>query len=465
MSMTPAEIMAASFARQKAAEEAKKNPQQNYQAEEPKEIDYFSGFKDDQYIPLRIIGLPWEHPDRKPTDCKLIMTSKVLADSGQYYLPVIWQWKMDFVKSKPIPDPDWILTRLYNDIMDFEWKNPTKEEREADPNVKGERVRKHATSAVFKRVDNNQKEGWTPQRFYPSARVIANVRDPLDLEFHKRTGKAKVLCSKVNSKQQEDGSIKYYPELGMPLSVYDEILRIAKMTSGYYDFDVAVLKYEIMKYRVYHGSAIEIPAKTKGQMSVEPLDLLGEPWTNLILENLDESFNVTRYSTMRKVLGGLFQDWDTYAKRDFRDQLEELANHEAEVYKAKLESQKKKDPESTSTQHPVKQPEVKVEAPTVTPKRGERKSAKAEMSDSDRFKKTFWGFDKLPEEERAYFNQIFNGFDADGKPTWKDKDPDGAALTLVPCKGGKYQPQTLKGCAYCGLNFDESDECGFETPF
>jgi hypothetical protein len=470
MANTNHEAMAAAFARIKAAKDSAEN-KTDYEGSNFKqpEVDYFEFSVTGKYIPFRVLGNPWE-ARVNPTDCKLVMTSKILSDTGKFYLPVNWKWIMDFRKNKPIADPDWILTRLYNDIMDCEWENPTKEQKEADPNVKSKRIYKHETSSIFKRVKNNQRQGDEyPKGFYPSSRVVMNVRDPLDVAFHEKTKRSKVLCSRVGSKTNEDGSIVYYPEYGMPLSVYDDfIANIVSNAGGHFDFDVASKKDKktdgTWYYKVQHCSSIEIDPEVRKQLSADPIDT--SAWA---LFDLDELLPVTFYSTLRKVLGGLFQDWDTYAKRDFRDQLEELANHEAEAYKAKLESQKQKDPESTATQHSVKQPEAKVEvpvaAPTVAPKRGERKAAKTEMSDSDRFKKTFWGFDKLPEEERAYFNQIFNGFDAEGKPTWKDKDPDGATLTLVPCKGGKYQPQTLKFCSFCGSNFDESDECGFETPF
>lgn len=428
---------------------------------EQKHVDYFACAKQETWIPFRLLGNPWEARE-KPSDTKLFLTSKIAVDTNNWYLSTIWPAVWNEGRKEYVPDPDWILTRFYNDVTDGEWRNPTREEKQADPNRRGVYVYKYAGSPIFERVKRNAIQGEKFQKsFYPQPRVIGNIHDPLDLEFHQRTNRSKVLCTKVNSKQREDGQVIYYPELGIPLSLYDELVTLAGATEGLFsEFDVAV-RLLGKTYKVLHYSTIEIPKEIRSVMN-------GDPIPDYDLWDLDELVPVTRYSTIKKLFGKMFSEWDAYAKRDYTDQLIALCAEEAEEYKKKLEENKKKDPEDTSTQHQVKQPDPPVteqeettvppkQEKPVPPKRGQR-GVERSSNDGDSYQellaKTFPGLDKIPEDEEEYFYEIFDGFNDKGEPVWKDA-PGGIAACNGEgyCGRNTYQPASLRWCVYCGYKF------------
>lgn len=445
------------LADQKQAKENKNEFTSNF---EQKHVDYFACAKQDTWIPFRLLGNFWEARE-KPSDPKVFLTSKIAVDTNNWYLTTIWPTVWNEAKKSHVPDPDWILTRFYNDVLDGEWKNPTREEKQADPEKRGVYLHKYSGSPTFERVKKNGISGEKfPKNFYPQQKVIGNIHDPLDIEFHKTTNRSKVLCTKVGTKQREDGQVIYYPELGIPLNLYDDLITISGSAEGLFsEFDVAV-RLSGKTYKIVHYSTIEIPKEIRAVMN-------GDPIPEYDLWDLDEIVPVTRYSTLKKLLGKLFSDWDAYAKRDYMDQLVALCAQEAEEYKQKLEENKKKDPGDTSTQHPVKQPEVPVakpeetvppkkeEASVVPPKRGQRVAEEpSKPSYEELFAKTFPGFNKLPEDEQVYFNEVYDGFDDKGEPKWRDV-PGG----IAPCNGeggcgrNTHQPASLRWCSFCGFKF------------
>jgi rubrerythrin len=392
---------------QKALEERERREREKKAAEDSKgssfdfgSIEYLS-LEDQKEKVFRIIGKPPELRD-KPTDPKFVLQSSILRDDKKGYIKINWPFIIQ--DGKFIPDPDWILTKLYKKVYEGEWKNYEDGHVNAK-GKKGEWFHFHKDTDIFRRIEGNGKEGdQFPKRFYPSVKVLLSVLDRQD-DWCATNKKFKLLTSKSAPYEFTDTKgekkVIYFRETGIPKSAYDAVFdHFAKINSYWEDTDTILVKRSKSKDYVAWdmGDARYLKPETIALAKDTPLT---EEEKQYEAPNLDMIGGDSSYNKLKKNLSGLFKLADTDLKESFYDELLALVEKE-NAEKAALKAQNKEVTEESEEDQ--KQPDVASSTPPLTNQETVHEPNLPLVS-IDSIKDAFPNFDKLSKEDQVTFQK------------------------------------------------------------
>ncbi len=426
---------------------------------------------------MRIVGDPYEIENRKPTDAKIILFSEWLKDDGSGYVKIIWPFVEKAEKFKP--NPDWILTRLYNAINAGGWEkytsdmiDPKKEIKEVNGKIVNkwnkEVYWKNANSnkTCFKSIQNeyNKKVGDTfTKPIYPSAKILLNAIDRHDT-WCSQEQKTKAVSSKVSPHtfMGDDGEKTIeYVTWGLPISVYKELWdNILNYRDHWEDVDVIIkLNSDTNKYMVRDALEEKITDESKKIASSDPLtdeERAYERW------DFDEKFKPLTYFSMKANMFKRFQQADLDLGTTFVEELNDLLSDETTKFN---EEQKNKDAKGlTEVVEDVKNEDVTLEVSedvkveidtvisedkteTVEPqKRQPRVTKKSETKEANVEDLPNWN--NLAVEDKEDVVENMSSFDGD-VIKWND------GTDVCECdRCRKLLPNTLLVCPYCGETFE-----------
>lgn len=314
----------------KAEEEAKKRKTSG--ANFSFEPFTYMALEDKKEKVFRIIGQPFIPSTlkrNKPTDPKLFLQSQIVSNDPKKYVKI--NWPVIVKDGKYFPDPDWILTKLYNEVRKSSWVTYP-DGHKNDKNHNGYYVKVHEKTQIFEKIEKNSRLGEKfPKFFYPSKHVAMNVIDRHD-EWCKENKSAKVLSSKQTPYTFTDAENKevtiYYMESGIPYMAYNKIFDYYLKTRGnWINMDTICRKNSDQKdYEIYNSIDRICSEEAKKIANNEPLTAEELEYK---LVNLDETFKVTPYYRLKDKLSWIFKMCDAELHTSFYDELEELVKKEA----------------------------------------------------------------------------------------------------------------------------------------
>lgn len=282
---------------------------------------YWAALQNDSCRVFRILSNPLS--DRHtPYDMKKINVARIKSDNGGMFYCIYPDHKAN---------PNWFLWKVYDlitkgtfvgsgqsrhKVFDYQDNHPE----------------------CFRRVMYNDKEnsqyerGWLPQ-----TKVVMNVIDRHDPEFHKNTKHSKLLSSKASENQEKPGNFFY--DWGVPISCYNHIWdEVVEYSGDWADYDVAVKKTESEPYyTAYHG--VDDAKKIGDSAKYVVQGPLTKEEEALELYNLDEMFAVTSYTKIKAKLGNFIKKVDTDFNMNFTAELEALVEKEQAQWKAEGKNQ------------------------------------------------------------------------------------------------------------------------------
>lgn len=392
------------------------------------------GLEDNKYVVLRLLGLPHEAPKeiKKSTDCKVILQSEIKKDDGKGYTKINWPMVERDSDRKFVPDPDWILTKLYKEVRSGSPRKFDESDlsrpgftKGADGKVvnadkkKGEYEYFHKDKQCFKRVDKkgNTREGDFEKSFYPSTKILMNVIHKND-NWCVENKQSKLLSTKVSEykfhdEKENKEKIIYYPNTGITNQLYGKIFGHVMDFRSDWDIDIAIEKYQPSPssnqrdYRIKDATDYnKLDDDLKKIMTENPLTKEEQEYD---LYDLDELFPVSSYAKIKRHLKGLFKLVDSELGTDFEDQLNLLVEEEkAEREKKKAEKEEKELNEGTPVEN-TERPEVTEEPKEVveekkeeTQPKGRSRKPEPEINTSNDYSANFPAYDKLNKEEKAF---------------------------------------------------------------
>ena len=420
------------------------------------EIKYL-GLEDKQERVFRIIGDPL-HVREKGTDPKLIFYSEIVRDDLNGYTQIIWPWIEADGKYKP--DPNWILTRLYNTVMDGEWKERSEAEIAAGES-RWYKIPSYGETEVYKRIKGNRKQedkGFA-RRFWPSQKVLMNVIDRHDT-WCKDNKHTKCLSSKVTTKIYPDKDEQGNPTekeitfaaTGVPATLYTSLFEHFMRRCGDWSFDAVVTKDAAnKKYNVIDAAVTQMISQHSTEIS--SVDELTDEEKAYELFDFDKLKKITTYNKLKKTLSGLFKLCDANLGTNFYEELCELEAKEAEEYKAQKEAQKEIEvsPEESDVSSVEETPIVNTPVEEVVETES-TVSTTDTLTDNDLIV-VFPNFDNLSDEDKTILrNSVVRIID--GRPFFKSGS-DELTCFINSCKYPNSNldtlfPSIMKQCPVCG---------------
>lgn len=424
-----------------------------------KPMDYekiiYEGLEINKPVVFRVMGYPAEYRE-KPTDAKIVLQSKILKDGGKSYNIINWPFVEK--KGKYVPDPEWLLTRLYNKVMERKFIpyteadiNGVEVKKQADGSIKNDRgysgksVDLHPDSATYKRITNNKKpeEQKSFRQFFPSQRVVMNIDSRMDnwcaIHKHSKILSTKVGVQEITTKEGTKDYI-YYPETGISKSMYDDFLTfIRNSCRTWFDRDFIITRtHKNDKYSqtILDGTSL----KTLKQGDEKLWSIINDKPTteeeNAYEQyDMDSLFKVASYTKLKTNLSGLFKMFDEEFGEKLYDELVLYAMEEERLRKeAGATEEKEVDAIESDTQPPWIEPIVTTEE--VKPRK-----VRGEASKLDLTTLPFWNkLDKVDQDEMVkYAEQL-----SDGLVIFKSDMPK------APCSiCSKVLPNTVLHCPYC----------------
>jgi len=424
---------------------------------------------------FRAVGMP---PNQRldGTDALHVFHSRIADDKGETERHVIWKpaLKADgslvMEGSKAQLDESWILYRLYNEITSFEWKKKTQEEW--DKGVPGVKLYKYEDSDAFKRVMHNKRKNSKNKfenRFEPRLRVVMNVIDRHDMEWHQENEHTKLLSSKVNTVEKDEGVLEF-ADIGIPISCYDLILtnviqamKLQNKLPDWNELDIVIKKLgETPWYEVRDATEAKIGAEAQALASTASLTEEEMNWERY---DLDKIYKPASYHKLQRNFKGLFQSWDGYRGTNYTGELEQLVEEEKELHKEMYgndsDPETEGQPKGTHTSvpsDPKPSRRVKKDEPAPEEKDSEPEDTRTPIEKMKAAGDIFPHLDKLTEEDWKEIEKKLKDF-KDGVPVW-DRT---VASEIVPCdtSGCKYPnssvatewPDTVLHCACCGTEY------------
>lgn len=460
--------------RQEQKEEQEQSSNQNWSNFNYEEIETV-GLVAQKEIVGRILGNPVE-TRKLPTDPKLILQSQIVKQDKSGYVKI--NWKMIEKSGKYIPDPEWILTEMFNKVNEGRWvkysegvlKDENGQVYPADyvdsKGKNGKWIKYHTNTNVFKAIDGNAKDGEKyPKNFYPSKRVICNWVDRHD-SWCIENNHSKILTAKKTPFEitLEDGSKKtiYFQDTGIPAGLYDKIFEHCS-SIGTMDIDLVITKIE-KDYKVFditdfpkYVSEASNKAGKQGKLSEEELAYE--------LYDLDKLYGVSSYRKIKKNLGYLFKMCDLDLGTDFEKKLDNLCKIEEEEAKEKqvqdepdydeTSNDSVKEETKTEPKEEAKQAEVKTEASRRAAAKKEETVVNNSMADS--CASLFPSWNKLSEADQKYMVSSIVRFDGN-VPVYNRQDIPGCANEECFIPGTKVVtlvPEEVNTCPVCGKIFTE----------
>lgn len=310
------------------------------------------GLVDKKEIVIRILGNPIEVRE-KPTDPKFILQSQVVKDDKKSYSYINWPYVED--KGNFIPDPNWIVTKFMDKVLEGKWIRY--EEKDVDGvdivkrdgkiiNTKTDSPYKegyfnyfNSKTEIFKIITaGNSKEGEKfPKKFQPAKRVVANVIDRMD-NWCVDSKHTKLLSGKkVPWEFKKDDGTKdtiYFTDTGIPIGLYDEIMDHCAAV-GTLDIDLVIIKDNTLqsKYRVWDITDIKY-LKDPMTLKIGKKDKLTPDELSYEMYDLDKLYKVSSYHKIKKTLNSRFALCDAELKTNFVAELDDLVKKEKEESEA-----------------------------------------------------------------------------------------------------------------------------------
>jgi len=464
---------AAALAKRQQADQEKKEAEerkgQNFDFEE---LAYFP-LEDGKEKVFRIVGNPVEVRS-KQDDPILILQSQVVNEKKSGYVKINW----DAIQKdgKLVPNPDWVLSRLYSKVNERDWKKYTDADLDDKKGIvkaegkivnadgkNGEWVYRHADTQIYKIVDGNaKKDEKYPKSFYPSKRVIMNVINRHD-DWCKINNHTQILTSKLGvseKKNDKTGEMirSLFPDTGIPETLYKAIFEHFVKSRGDWDVDAVVTKKASdKKYEVWDATDVKYLSDLAKKLASEN-DLTKE---ELAYEtyDLDKLFGVSSYSKLLKRIGYLFKLCDAELGTEFFKELEQLANKEAEERKAKNEEEKSEDDAEEKHNNEDVKEDVKE---TSSRARGVSKPSTDTSTEEklvEYFKTVFPKWKDLPDSDKKILITNFDKVGSNGYPDFKmSSNPVQCSNADCKFEGSNVIPQTpdtISMCPVCGEVYPE----------
>lgn len=452
----------------KKKQEAEVEAKKNYVPVDREETEYCI-LQTNKEIVFRPVGDPFDPNSlvsNKDTDIKIFMFSQVVKDDNLGYINVNWpaQLKVKRTGASIIPDPDFILTKLYNKVYEREWiKYPEgKTEIRNGKKCDGEWKYLHKDTDIFKRLELNGKNGQM-NKFAPKAYVYMNVIDRMD-DWCEKNKHTKLLISGMGyGKEQTDTAgnkiTPKYPKKGISKFLYDKIFDQLVKTTGGWNKDAVVKKTGEKldtEYSIFEASDLRVQTKDISEEAFKLSKEIGMPsdWTMYDLATLTKPSSAFK---LKKHLSGLFKLFDgTFPGFNLSNELEEIAKIEQEEYNKKNKTEaetsleKQKEQQVAALKEETKA-ETKVEAPKA--ERSRASTSASNESVEDLCKKNFSFYESLCDSDKKLLVDSIAKFDGT-IPLWKP-NTDLAVCPNEKCfyKGTTINtnfPFAMKCCPECG---------------
>lgn len=445
-------FQAALEARKKMAEEeeAKKNNTGGSYGDY-EQTKYF-GLEDKKEKVFRILGLPVE-VRKENWHSKIVLQSSIAKEDRKGYFKINWPSKIK--DGKHVIDPDFVLSKLYNKVMESKWTNYTEADLGGEAEVKakdGKFVNKKGYNGYYKRLyedtkiykiinENYKEDEMYPKKFYPSVRVLMPVIDRHD-NWCVANKHSKILSGKiaVSKKANDKGEFNEYFDTGIPYGCYVRIMD--HMGSlGHWNTDFVAIKDSVAKdYTIWDLSDKKYLTDPNTFLIGKETPLTAEEMAYTHYD-LDQVFKVSSANKIKKNFLSRFKLCDAELGTDLEAELLLLCKFEDEE-KAKLDAERKKE-EAPETKSEVKEtPEVKTEVKAEEPPVSRRASTTTE-SVFDLCVKNFPKFKELSEAEQKVLASRISGFEG-VIPTYIDKADSGLLCRNEQC----YYPDTTKATGY-----------------
>lgn len=426
-----------------------------------RETPEWLGLEDMKEKAFRIVGKSAEFR-ASPFDCKIIFHSEILSDDGKSYVKINWPQKTKtlengFVRETGEVDDQWILYRLYNDIMmNRRW------EKFGEGIVKdgktGQWVYNYAETDVYKRIDSNRKVGDKyPPGFKYSRRVVVNIIDRHD-SYCSDNNHTKLLSSKHTFwKMSEKEKLPiYFTDVGIPGQLYDQLIEnTARFRKGWYDEDFVVMKdKKNKKYEV--NDASDSKRVSEEIRKIASVEKLSEKEQNYEKYDLDKLFPYTSYNKLLKKVPNLFKAADVLLGTNYYDILEHLASEEKEAW------EKNKSPSKTSVQ--TKAPEVEKASESFVKRESVEQKEEFRVVDSNgksleqQCETNFKSWSSLSQKDKDTIMSEIDHFDEKGVPKFKK------GITTIPCSDESCHfadgttttsfSSNVGQCAVCGVKYE-----------
>ena len=338
-------------------------------AQEAESSNNFSGMEFEQIVyeglavnkPVifRVMGYPAEYR-QKPTDAKLIFQSKIVKDDGKGY--VIINWPYVEVRGRYKPDPDWVMSKLMNKVLERKFVAYTEKDVDgsdvfvdsSDGKIKNKRGYTgvshdiHTHTESYNRIKNNKKKTETKsfRSFNPAPRILMNVISRMD-DWCKENKHTKVLSTKVGEGEIEDNGVKkkiFYPETGISQSMYNSFLGYIRDTCRtWVDRDFIITRTHVNdKYSQTIVDGTTNKLMKQGDPKLWPM-ISELPTTEEELSyemyDFDKLFKVSSYKKLKTNLSGLFKLYDAEFNDNLYEELLRLAKIEEEENKNNKEAE------------------------------------------------------------------------------------------------------------------------------
>lgn len=451
----------------KEAEEAKNR--KGTVSDFPREdIEYFA-LEDKKAKVCRLLGRPSEIR-KEPTDAKFILWSKVLSDSKKNYTYI--NWKYIEKDGKLVPDPEWILTKLYSKVNEGKWQKYEDGKVDEKTGKNGRFVKYNTETSVFKRIEGNTKANENyPPKFYPSVKVVMNCIDRHD-DWCKTNKHSKQITSRHTSydftnDKGEKGQY-FYTDIGVPKQCYEIIIDHFRKCSGVKsleDIDAIIIRdgksSSILKYQCYDKTDYPKYFSDEQAFKLSSNDLLSDEEKKYVLYDFDKLYPVASYAKLKRNLIGLFKLCDAELGTSFEKELEELCKIEAEENMKNnpngVTKETEADEEKFASIGDEKPIEKHVEAPVQEKARRESKSeTKVSTSIQQLCEQNFPAWNKLSDKDKKIMIDNIESFNGT-IPVYK-KEANDILCVEQECKFKDSKeptscPQEMENCPVCGVKF------------
>lgn len=418
---------------------------------------------------FRILGVP-EEVKESPTDPTVVQWSKIITDKNS------WKNIYSPMDSENKVDRNWILWRMYDEVMKSDFIPYTDEEKKKKDykrkdrrgNDNGYFEPKYQHTPSFIRIDKNRKEGSKQfGHFYPKKRILINVIDRMD-DWCQVNKHSKILTSNLSPFEFIDETTKerktiFFKDIGLPYSVYELIYQqiFEFRINGWENLDLIMNRIqtgEQTQYIIRDAYEDKLTSLSKKLATRNPLTKEELEYEKYDFEKL---FHPTYYLTLEKEFPKLFQQVDIDLGTKYWNELQELAKIEKEELKKKqaennstsVQVDGNKESNHTSVESEVEEfkreeAETKRRSETVEEPVQKRRGEETVETLEDRVKKLFPKFSVLPEDEQiSLIDSIIDV--KDGIAVYRD---DVKLLACSKTCANKHNlPDTILTCPKCAI--------------
>lgn len=406
---------------------------------EMENIEYCGLSKEPKVI--RILGVPYEVRE-KPTDCKIFYWSKIVNDSNQNFVHIIWK-----TNEEGELDKDWIWYRMYYKLTEMVWVDykpgEIRDPNRPRSNEKGYYIYKYADTLSFKRLEKNKKENSNQfGHVRPKKRFVVNVIDRMD-DWCKENKHSKILTSNHTAYEitTELGDTKtiYFTDKGAPFDLYNQIYSKVLEFRNTWDLDLAIWK-EDRNYEIRDAYEEKIKPDIKKLMVKEPLT---EEEKSYKMYDLDSLFRHTSYAKLLNNFEKFFKQVDIDLGTKFYNELLHHYEEEVKEYESKTKEEEIKGNSQTKVDIDIRKNENSNITQSI-----ENGSLKRKQQKIEEVLKDYPYWDNLEESEKDCM--ISNCLSAIGE-NFKYKD----GTSLIPCDCEKKIdfPDEVFSCIVCGKKF------------